>query len=117
MGTAHPLSFDITADQVKLCGEKTIILPYYKKELFLGQTRGKADGIEKNEKRKRPPSWNRWRALLCLKSNDNIVRKIFLQEVSPIEAFIRNRVKGILGVMLWETGYPYRYYAGKVSVP
>ena len=65
MGTAHPLSFDITSDQVKLCGEKTIILPYYKKELFLGQTRGKSDGFsvfaKKNEKRKRPPSWNRWR--------------------------------------------------------
>lgn len=61
MGTAHPLSFDITADQVKLCGEKTMILPYYKKELFLGQTRGKADGFKKNEKRKGPPSLNRWR--------------------------------------------------------
>lgn len=98
-----------------------MILPYYKKELFLGQTRGKADGFsvfaKKNEKRKRPPSWNRWRSFLCLKSNDSILRKIFLQEVSPIEAFIRNRVKGILGVMLWETGYPYRYYVGKVSVP
>lgn len=52
MGTAHPLSFDITADQVKLCGEKTIILPYYKKELFWGQTQAKQMGSRKMKRGK-----------------------------------------------------------------